>query len=56
MCEEGYYMTSKGCKTCEYMLPGCIGCAVTTSNTGIPLYQAASFDDENEGSQKYLDC
>ena len=38
VCEEGYYMTSKGCQTCSYMIPGCEGCEETASNTGIPLY------------------
>ena len=47
-------MTSKGCRTCDYMLPGCTTCNSTTTNTGIPLYAAASLD--SDGSQKYLDC
>ena len=54
-CNEGYYMTSKGCRTCEYMLPGCTVCNTTTSNTGIPLYSAASML-EGDTTPKYLDC
>ena len=45
-CEEGYFMTENGCLDCEYLIPGCEKCMLTTRNTGVPLYALASnFDN-----------
>ena len=45
-------MTTQGCKTCSYMIPGCDKCTETVSDTGIALYQAASFGT----GQNFLQC
>lgn len=54
VCNEGYFMTSRGCQTCSYLIPGCDKCAITSTNTGIELYQLA--DLTNFSGQKYVDC
>ena len=51
-CEPGYYMTTRGCRTCDYMIPGCLQCDIVSYNTGIPLYGAARFLSESQ----YLTC
>ena len=51
-CDSGYFMTDKGCRTCEYMIPGCTECDMVSYNTGLPLFGAATFIDENQ----YLSC
>lgn len=51
-CEEGYYMTTRGCQTCEYLIPGCTSCNSTDINTGITLYSKASMTND----LKFLTC
>jgi len=47
-------MTERGCLNCEYLIPGCESCVLTTRNTGIPLYALASYFKDPK--QQYLDC
>ena len=47
-------MTSRGCQTCQYLIPGCESCNITSTNTGIELYQLA--DLSSNSGQKYIDC
>ena len=47
-CEDGYYMTDRGCLNCQYLIPGCEDCELTTRNTGIPLYALASYFETPE--------
>jgi hypothetical protein len=51
-CIDGYYMTSTGCQTCEYMIPYCEKCTIGTQDTGYELYSAAQFLD----TAFYLGC
>ena len=47
-------MTALGCLNCDYLIPGCETCTLTTRNSGIPLYSLASYFENPE--QQYLDC
>lgn len=51
-CRDGYYMTATGCLTCEYMIPYCEQCSISSQRTGLELYGEATFLD----SKMYLTC
>ena len=53
-CDEGFYLTDLGCKTCSELIPGCERCYTTYLNTKIPLYTGANVGVNNK--QLYLDC
>jgi hypothetical protein len=41
-CNTNYYLTEKGCQTCQDIIPGCDACYQTTQNTLLEIYNGAN--------------
>lgn len=54
-CEDGYWLTETGCKTCDQLITGCDKCYRTSIDTGIPLYNGATLSRFTQ-RQYYVDC
>lgn len=53
-CNVNYYLTEKGCQTCQDIIPGCDSCYQTTQNTLLEIYNGANLGYNQR--QYYIDC
>lgn len=54
-CVRGYYLTERGCKKCEDLIPDCQECVVTPVDSGIELYTGANISGETQ-NRMFLEC
>lgn len=54
-CEEGYFLTEEGCRTCNEIIPGCDKCSKSSwQKTMFEIYSEAEVNTYSR--QSYLSC